>query len=62
MQVSALKKVFEAFNPAASTDEVDWEAHVDSKLTLSENRGILADAYPGFEWYRSSEPRGAFDR
>jgi hypothetical protein len=62
MQISALRKVFNQFNPAVPADEVDFSAYVDSTLTVGENRSALADAYPEYTWYKvRPETRGAFD-
>ena len=47
-----MKRVFLGFNPEESVDQIDFAAHVDSALTLSENRGILSEAYPQYAWYK----------
>lgn len=52
MQIQALKRVFVGLNPRESSELVDFSAHVDSALTLSENRGILEEAYPQYQWYK----------
>jgi hypothetical protein len=48
--IRALKRAFLQLNPGASVDAIDWSAHVDSSLTLSENLQIFERAYPGYRW------------
>jgi hypothetical protein len=56
-QISALKRIFMRLNPTADPEVIDWDAYVDEKLRIPENREKLARAYPGFVWYKAPEEK-----
>jgi hypothetical protein len=51
--IRALQRVFVQLNPGAATDLINWNEHVDSSLTLSENLQILERDYPQYRWIKS---------
>jgi len=44
-------------NPEVDPELIDWEAAVDPKLRIPENREKLAKAYPMYRWYKKPEKK-----
>jgi Asp-tRNA(Asn)/Glu-tRNA(Gln) amidotransferase A subunit family amidase len=58
-QIEALKRIFKAYNPDVDVSVIDWEAYVDSTLSIPENRLVLAEAYPAYRWFRDESERAS---
>ena len=54
-QIVILTRAFKILNPSADPAVIDFNAVVDEKLHVAENRDVLAKYYPGYIWRKKGE-------